>query len=52
LAAAWILELVNSLVHARDGWTAVAGLGIILSILGAALILIAGWLHRPVEVAS
>ncbi len=45
LLAAWIVELVNSFVHARDGWTAVAGTGLILSIVGAAL-LIAGWLWR------
>ena len=25
LLAAWIVEFINSLVHARDGWTAVAG---------------------------
>jgi uncharacterized membrane protein len=42
-AATWIVELINSLVHARDGWTAVAGLGFILSILGALLALASGW---------
>jgi uncharacterized membrane protein len=46
LLLAWIVELVNSFVHARDGWTAVAGLGLVLSIVGALLILIAGWLQR------
>lgn len=46
LLAAWIVELVNSFVHARDGWTAVAGTGLILSIIGVVLILIAGWLWR------
>jgi len=46
LLAAWIVELVNSFVHARDGWTAVAGTGLILSIIGVILILIAGWLWR------
>ncbi|MFL6765297.1 MAG: DUF2231 domain-containing protein [Sphingomicrobium sp.] len=52
LLAAWIVELINSLVHARDGWTAVAGLGLILSVVGTLLVLIAGWLHRPItEVA-
>jgi len=35
LAAAWIVEFINALVHARDGWTAVAGPGLILSIIGA-----------------
>jgi uncharacterized membrane protein len=46
LLAAWIVELINSFVHARDGWTAVAGAGLILSIVGALLVLVAGWLWR------
>lgn len=46
LLAAWIVELINSFVHARDGWTAVAGTGLILSIIGAVLVLLAGWLWR------
>ena len=46
LLAAWIVELINSFVHARDGWTAVAGAGLILSIVGVVLVLIAGWLWR------
>jgi uncharacterized membrane protein len=46
LLAAWIVELINSFVHARDGWTAVAGAGLILSIVGALLAIIAGWLWR------
>jgi uncharacterized membrane protein len=46
LAAAWIVEFLNSLIHARDGWTAVAGAGLILSIIGAVLILVAGWLWQ------
>lgn len=41
--AAWIVEVFNSFIHARDGWTAVAGTGIILSIIGALLSLAAGW---------
>ena len=44
LVAAWVVELVNSLVHARDGWTAVVPLGLILSAIGALQILIVGWL--------
>jgi uncharacterized membrane protein len=44
---ALLVELLSILVHERDGWTAVAGLGIILSIIGAVLILIAAWLRRP-----
>jgi len=46
LIAAWVVELINSFVHARDGWTAVSGPGLLLSIVGAALVLIAGWLWR------
>ena len=45
--AALLAELLSMFVHQRDGWTAVAGLGLILSIIGAVLILIAAWLHRP-----
>jgi len=44
LVAAWIVELINSFVHARDGWTAVVPLGLILSAAGALQILIYGWL--------
>jgi uncharacterized membrane protein len=42
--AAWIVEFINSLVHARDGWTSVVPLGLTLSIIGALLILLAGWM--------
>lgn len=45
--AALLVELLSMFIHQRDGWTAVAGLGLILSIIGAVLILIAAWLHRP-----
>lgn len=45
--AAWLVELVNMLVHNRDGWTAVVPLGLTLSIVGVLLILVAGWLWRP-----
>ena len=48
LLVAWGVEFINSLVHARDGWTAVAGAGLVLSIIGALLVLIAGWLGRRV----
>lgn len=47
LAAAWVVEFINALVHARDGWTAVAGMGLILSIIGVVLILVSGWLWQP-----
>ena len=44
LAVTLILELVNSFVHARDGWTAVVPAGMILSAIGAVMILTYGWL--------
>lgn len=43
LAAAWIVELINSFVHTRDGWTAVHPWGLILSVIGAVLALLSGW---------
>jgi len=46
LLAAWVFELINSFVHARDGWTAVAGAGLALSIVGVVLVLLAGWMWR------
>jgi uncharacterized membrane protein len=49
LAAAWIVEFINALVHARDGWTAVAGPGLILSIVGVLLILVSGWLWQSIR---
>ena len=39
--AALIVELVNSLVHTADGWTAVVPTGLVLSIVGAVLALAA-----------
>lgn len=45
--AALLVELFSMFVHQRDGWTAVAGLGLVLSIIGALLALIAAWLRRP-----
>lgn len=39
-----VLELINSFVHARDGWTAVVPTGLILSAIGAALAMSYGWL--------
>ena len=37
------LEFINSLVHSRDGWTAVVPAGLILSAIGAVLIMSHGW---------
>lgn len=47
-----LIELFSIFIHERDGWTAVAGLGITLSIVGALLMLMAGWLRRPAMEAS
>ena len=44
LAAAGIVEFINNLIHARDGWTAVVPAGLILSAIGAILIMSHGWL--------
>jgi uncharacterized membrane protein len=49
LLAAWIVELINSFVHARDGWTAVVPLGLVLSIAGVVLILISGWAWQSIH---
>ena len=43
LLAAWVVEVFNSFIHARDGWTAVVPTGITLSFLAVALSLLAGW---------
>jgi uncharacterized membrane protein len=43
LVAAWVVEVFNSFIHARDGWTAVVPTGIILSILATVLSFLAGW---------
>lgn len=43
LLAAWVVEVFNSFIHARDGWTAVVPTGMTLSIVAAILSLLAGW---------
>ena len=43
LLAAWILEVFNSFVHTRDGWTAVVPTGLILSAVATVISLAAGW---------
>jgi uncharacterized membrane protein len=45
--AALLVELFSIFIHERDGWSAVVPIGLTLSIIGAVLILIAGWLYRP-----
>ena len=52
LVAAWVVELINSLVHTRDGWTAVVPLGLILSTVGALQILMYGWLWHEARYDS
>jgi uncharacterized membrane protein len=41
-----ILALVNSLVHAGDGWTAVVPYGLILSAVTVAVMVVSDWLGR------
>ena len=52
LLAALIVEFFNALIHARDGWTAVSGAGLILSIIGVVLILVSGWLWKSARYAE
>jgi uncharacterized membrane protein len=54
LLAAWVVEVFNSFIHARDGWTAVVPTGLALSIVATVLSLLAGWFwqsayHRSAE---
>lgn len=48
--AALVVELFNALIHSRDGWTAVVPTGLTLSIVGAALILVSGWLRQSARI--
>jgi uncharacterized membrane protein len=52
LLAALMVEFFNALIHARDGWTAVSGAGLILSIIGVVLILVSGWLWQSARYAE
>ena len=52
VGAAWVVEFLNALIHARDGWTAVVPTGMILSIIGVVLILAGGWLSRSARVVG
>jgi uncharacterized membrane protein len=46
----WVLSVVNSLHHARDAWTSVGTLGLVLSIATALLARIAAWIgHAAVR---
>jgi len=46
LFAAWVVELINALVHTRDGWTAVVPTGLMLSLIAVGLALASGWLWQ------
>ncbi|MBD8679860.1 DUF2231 domain-containing protein [Sphingomonas sp. CFBP 13720] len=57
LLAAWVVEVFNSFIHARDGWTAVVPAGLSLSIVASVLGLLAGWAwqsayRRSMEIVS
>lgn len=43
LAVAWVVQLFNALMHARDAWAGMPG-GLILSVVGGLLALAAVWL--------
>jgi uncharacterized membrane protein len=51
-----VLGLINSFVHARDGWTAVVPQGLILSVVMVVVMMISDWLghasvvHRTAQV--
>ena len=44
--AAWVIELLNALVHSRDGWTSAVPEGLALSALAVALLVVSGWLGQ------
>jgi len=46
------LALVNSLVHAGDGWTAVVPYGLALSAVTVLVMLLTAWLGRPKAVRT
>lgn len=43
LAAAWVVQLFNALMHARDAWASMPG-GLVLSAVGTVLMVAAVWL--------
>lgn len=46
-AFVWVTALVNSLIHAGDGWTAVVPWGLTLSILTFVLMLVTSYVGGP-----
>jgi uncharacterized membrane protein len=47
-----VVELINSFIHARDGWSAVVPAGQILSAIGAVCIMTYGWLWHETRYAG
>jgi len=45
-ALGFIVEVINFMIHSRDGWTTVVPTGLTLSITGALLFLAAAWSAR------
>ena len=43
VAAAWVVQVFNALMHARDAWAGMPG-GLILSVIGTVFALAAVWL--------
>jgi uncharacterized membrane protein len=52
MLAAWVVEVFNSFIHARDGWTAVMPTGLSLSIVATVLGLLAGWFWQSAHYRS
>lgn len=44
VATMWALGLINAFKHSQDAWSSVGTLGVLLSLLCAALALAAGWI--------
>lgn len=51
-AAVLVLAVLNSFVHAGDGWTAVVPYGLALSAITVALMLVAAWLGRSLTLRA
>ncbi len=48
IALVLILGILNSLIHARDGWTGVVPWGLTLSVMTVLVALVTTWLNREV----
>jgi len=49
LLAAWVVEVFNSFIHARDGWTAVMPTGLTLSVVAVVLCILGGWFWQSAD---